>query len=272
MSASPTDGPRAVEYATVRGHRPLLLDLYRPTTEAPVPLVVFLHGGGWHLGSRAAFGPMYAGWDPSPFALLNAAGLAVASVDYRLSGESIFPAQLDDVTAALGWLHEHADELGLDATRTAVWGESAGGHLAALLALNSPAVRAVVDWYGPADLPTMAGDSADTGIARMDPGAPDSYEALLLGAPVADVPELANAASPVAHVHADAPPFLLLHGTADRSVPFRQSQRLADALTGCGADATLHPIDGADHVWAGDQQVARAAFDLSLAFVLDHLR
>lgn len=234
--------------------------------------MVFLHGGGWHLGSRAAFGPSYTDWDPSPFALLAAAGLAVASVDYRLSGESVHPAQLDDVTAALGWLHGHADALGIDAARTAVWGESAGGHLAALLGLTSPAARAVVDWYGPSDLPTMAGDAADTGTAIMDPGDPDSYEALLLGAPIADVPELAKAASPVTHAHPDAPPFLLVHGTADRSVPYRQSQRLAEALTGCGADATLHPVVGADHVWAGDQQVARAAFDLSLAFVLDHLR
>lgn len=264
--------PQVVEYAVVRGHRPLLLDLHRPAAPGPAPLVVFLHGGGWHLGGRAAFGPSYAGWDPSPFALLTAAGLAVASVDYRLSGESTFPAQLDDVTAALGWLHGHAADLGLDAMRTAVWGESAGGHLAALLGLTNPAVRAVVDWYGPSDLPTMAADAAGTGIAVLDPGAPDSYEALLLGAPVAAVPELARAASPTTHVHAGAPPFLLVHGTADRSVPFRQSQRLADAITGCGADARLHPVPGADHVWAGDQQVARSVFELSLAFVLDHLR
>jgi acetyl esterase/lipase len=271
MSASPTEVRRAVEYATVPGHRPLLLDLHRPATAAVAPLVVFLHGGGWRLGSRTAFGPTYAEWDPSPFARLAAAGLAVASVDYRLSGESTFPAQLDDVTAALAWLRGNAGELGLDTVRTAVWGESAGGHLAALLGLTDPAVRAVVDWYGPSDLTALVGDAAATGISVSEPGAADSREALLLGAPVADVPELAKAASPVAQVHADAPAFLLVHGTADRFVPYRQSERLADALTGCGADARLHPVDGADHMWLGDQAAARTAFDLSLSFVLDHL-
>ncbi len=272
MSASSTDAPAgpAIAYRVVPGHGPLLLDLHRPAGPGPAPLVVFLHGGGWCTGSRATFGPAYDGWDPSAFALLTAAGLAVASVDYRFSGEAVFPAQLSDVTAALTWLREHADEHGLDPHRTALWGESAGGHLAALLGLTAGGVRAVVDWYGPADLTALAADAA--GGTVVDPAAPDSREARLLGAPVADVPERARAASPVAHVHAGAPPFLLVHGTADRFVPYRQSERLAAALVGCGAAARLHPIAGADHMWRGDAAAARTAFDESLAFVLDHIR
>ncbi len=133
---------RAVEYAVVPGFRPLLLDLVRPDSAVELPLVVFLHGGGWRVGSRSGMGPMFAGWDPSPFAELAAAGFAVASVDYRLSGEAPFPAPLDDVRAALAWLHEHADEFsGCSATRTALWGESAGGHLAALAGLTGPGSR-----------------------------------------------------------------------------------------------------------------------------------
>jgi acetyl esterase/lipase len=262
---------RAVEYAVVPGYRPLLLDLHRPDTAETVPLVLFLHGGGWRVGSRGAVGPAFADWDPSPFAQLVQAGFAVASVDYRLSGEARFPAQLDDVTAALAWLRAHAAELGLDTGRTAVWGESAGGHLAALLGLTVPGVRAVADWYGPADLAALPADAAATGIAVTDPGAPDSRETLLLGAPPQAAPELARAASPAARVHAGAPSFLLVHGTADRFVPSRQSERLAEALAAAGTPADLHLLEGADHMWLGPPGHARTAFDLTLAFLRHHL-
>ncbi len=262
---------RAVEYAVVPGFRPLLLDLVRPDSAAELPLVVFLHGGGWRMGSRSAMGPMFAGWAPSPFAELAAAGFAVASLDYRLTGEATFPAPLDDVRAGLAWLDAHAGALGLARDRCALWGESAGGHLAALAALTGSGVAAVVDWYGPADLTTLAGDAAATGRSITDPGAPDSREALLLGGPVAERPDAARAASPVAHVHAGAPPFLLRHGTADRFVPVHQSERLAEALRGVGAPVRLDLVEGADHLWLGDPDAARTAFDDAVAFLTDHL-
>jgi acetyl esterase/lipase len=262
---------RAVEYAVVPGFRPLLLDVVRPDSAAELPLVVFLHGGGWRVGSRSAMGPMFAAWAPSPFAELAAAGFAVASLDYRLSGEAAFPAPLDDVRAGLSWLDDHAGELGLAGGRRALWGESAGGHLAALAALTGSDVGAVVDWYGPADLTALAPDAAATGISITEPGAPDSREALLLGGPVADRPDAARAASPVAHVHAGAPPFLLRHGTADRFVPARQSERLADALRRVGAPVRVDLVEGADHMWLGDPHAARTAFDASVAFLTDHL-
>ncbi len=264
---------RAAEYAVVPGFRPLLLDLVRPDSAARVPLVVFLHGGGWRVGSRSAMGPMFAGWSRSPFAELAAAGFAVASLDYRLSGEATFPAPLDDVRAGLSWLAAHAGELGL-AGRRALWGESAGGHLAALAALAALAgegVDAVVDWYGPADLTALAEDAAATGRSITDPGAADSREALLLGGRVAERPDAARAASPVAHVHAGAPPFLLRHGTADRFVPARQSERLAEALRGVGVSVRLDLVEGADHMWLGDPRAARTAFDDAVAFLAGHL-
>ncbi|MEJ2861753.1 alpha/beta hydrolase [Actinomycetospora flava] len=266
MSGSSTE---THEYAVVPGFRPLLLDLHRPAGVAP--LVVFLHGGGWRAGTRASFGPLYADWSPSPFARLAEAGFAVASLDYRLSGEALFPAQLEDVTAGLAWLRSRGEELGVDASRVALWGESAGGHLAALLGLADPDVRAVVDWYGPADLTTFVEDAEAGGISAVDTAAADSREALLLGAPAAAYPERARRASPVAHVHAGAPPFLVRHGTADRLVPARQSERLASALEGVGASVELDLVLGADHLWRGDPDAARAAFDDAVAFLRRHL-
>ena len=262
---------RAVEYAVVPGFRPLLLDVVRPDSAARLPLVVFLHGGGWRAGSRTAMGPMFAGWSPSPFAELAAAGFAVASLDYRLTGEATFPAPLDDVRAGQSWLHAHAGELGLLPGRCALWGESAGGHLAALAALTGAGVDAVVDWYGPSDLAALAQDAAATGVSITDPAAADSREALLLGGRVAERPDAARAASPVAHVYAGAPPFLLRHGTGDRFVPARQSARLAEALRGVGAPVRLDLVEGADHVWLGDPRAVRAAFDDALAFLTDQL-
>ena len=243
---SAPDGVRAlngVAYAALPGIRPLELDLYLPAEAsigAPVPVVVFLHGGGWRLGSRHSAGPAYTGRSPSPFERFAAAGIAVASIDYRLSGEARWPAQLHDAKAAVRWLRARAGELDVDLDRIAAWGESSGGHLAALLGLTgarvedpklegdvgvvgpSSEVVAVVAWYPPTDLAALPGD---LGADSMDP---DSREALLLGAPLATVPELVAQASPVTHVRPGAPPFLLLHGSSDGLIPHVQSVRLRD--------------------------------------------
>jgi acetyl esterase/lipase len=260
-----------VAFAALPGARPLELDLYLPAA-GPSPVVVFLHGGGWRVGSRHTAGPAYRGADPSPFEQVAQAGIAVASVDYRLSGEAVWPAQLHDAKAAVRWLRSRADEVGIDPDRIAAWGESAGGHLAELLGLTrddaslegdvgvtgpSSEVSAVAAWYAPSDIAAVATDIGG------DPAAPDSREAQLLGAPVSSVPDVAAQASPITHVSPAAPPVLLLHGRADRLVACLQSERLAERLP----LVELHTYDGADHMWLGTPDVAADALLRTTAFL-----
>jgi acetyl esterase/lipase len=275
----------AVPFAAIPGVRPLECDVVLPPLPdggsgedaAPPPVVVFLHGGGWRLGSRHLAGPAFAGASPTPFERLAAAGTAVVSADYRLSGEATWPAQLHDAKAAVRWVRARAGDLGVDPERVLAWGESAGGHLAELLGLTgdaaelegdvgitgpSSAVSAVAAWYAPSDVAAVATDSG------ADPADASTREALLLGAAPASVPTLAAQASPVTHVHPGAPPFLLLHGTADRLIPCVQSERLHAALTAAGVDVDLELLEGAGHMWLGAPEAAERALVRTSAFLL----
>jgi len=286
-----------IEYASVFGYRPLLLDLYRPPASgARPPAVLFLHGGGWALGDRKLTAPAFGTWSPGFFERLAAAGFAVASADYRLSGEAVYPAQLHDAKAAVRWLRRHAAEYGFDGERIVAWGTSAGAHLAALVGLTgdspdpavegevseggppggppghpqapvgppeSSAVTAVIDWYGPADLVTLAVETG--GIMEHD--SEQSPEGRLIGARVSENPALAKAASPLSHVHPGAPPFQLKHGTADRGVPVWQSQALASALRAAGVPVETEWVDGGDHMWEGVSPArVTELFDSSVEF------
>ncbi|MFH8606656.1 alpha/beta hydrolase fold domain-containing protein [Streptomyces sp. NPDC018029] len=255
---------RGVPYRQDRGSRPLELDLWLPGTApaaGPAPLVLFVHGGAWLQGRRDDMGMRTRHWSPGPFARIAAAGLAVACVDYRLSGEAGFPGPLDDLRDALRWLTLRGAELGVDAGRTVVWGESAGGHLASLLALTHEegAIAGAVIWYGPSDLTAPRG--------HFTPEDPATPEALLLGAAPATVPERARGASPLSRVRPGAPPFLLVHGDADTMVDHSHSASLAAALERAGAPAELWTVPGADHGWHGvaDAEVERI-FARSLEF------
>ena len=245
-----------VDVAQPEGFRPLSLDLRTPET-AGAPLVVFLHGGGWLRGSRKVFTPGISVADS--FDRIVAAGFAIASVEYRLSGEARFPAQLDDVDAAITWLQDHAAAYGVDASRPVLWGVSAGATLAALTGLRRTDVRGVVDWFGPADLFTMA---------EHDMGDPPekTREARWIGGPAAEQPEVARRASPAHQVHAGAPPFHIAHGTADEHVPFAQSEALAAALLAAGVDVEFHPVTGGKHFWQGLDDTA-PVFDRAIDFV-----
>src|ERR1700722_11503936 len=150
---------RDVVFSRPPGYRPLSLDLYVPDGPARA-LCLYLHGGGWRVGSRSDGPGTSAEWTPSFFERVAATGLAIASVDYRLSGEARFPAQLDDVAAAATLLSAQRKLFGVLTRRTVAWGVSAGGHLCAMHALCSPGagVDAVVCWYTPTDLDALAGD------------------------------------------------------------------------------------------------------------------
>jgi acetyl esterase/lipase len=259
--------PSRIVYSTVRGYRPLAFDLYR-AERGTRAICLYLHGGGWQVGSRAAGpGPL----TPSSgrlFARMAAQGLAVASASYRLSGEARFPAQREDVMAACRHLMDN-ETLGLSGLPLVVWGVSAGGHLATLRALDQadPPVRAAVTWYTPTDLLAMPDDCEAAG------GVPDigegSREGLLLGADPASVPELVHEASPINHVHPAAPPMLMVHGTKDRGVPHAQSERFVAAMLNVGGQATLRSVPDYDHMFTGmpDEQVD-ALVDECIAFLL----
>ena len=135
-------------------------------------LCLYLHGGGWRLGSRSDGPGAARSWSPSFFERVAAMGLAVASLDYRLSGEAVFPAQLEDVSAAAGFLARERASFGVATPRTVAWGVSAGGHLAAMLALTAPEppVDAVVCWYTPADLGALSGGRATRRVGMATAG------------------------------------------------------------------------------------------------------
>ncbi|GAA1659810.1 hypothetical protein GCM10009830_00970 [Glycomyces endophyticus] len=245
-------------YAQIPGFRPLLLDLRVPLGDGPFPVVVWIHGGAFLFGDRR-FLP-----DTVPpgavFDALVEAGIAVATIDYRFSGEAVFPAQLDDVKAALAYLRDTAEEHHLDADRIGTWGESAGGHLAALAGLTDGGIAAVVAWYPLTDLSAMEDlHDAETPMAK------------LIGGPPAELPALAAQASPVTHVTAAAPPFLLVHGTADEALPLSQSEVLHERLLAAGASSTFLPVEGADHIFEGHDDIA-GLIAASVAFLAKALR
>lgn len=252
---------RGVTYAEVPGFRPLLMDVHVPVgAPGPVPCVVWVHGGGWEFGDRR-FTPDH--WPAELlFESLVGAGLAVATVDYRLSGEARYPAALHDVKAAVRFLRSRAADLGIDPGRLGVSGESAGGHLAAMVALTggdpslegavgepgpSSAVQAAAILYGVTDF------SAEIASRSLPPGqVPDEPEVRFLGATPEQAPGLAAAASPVSHATSSAPPVLLISGDCDAVVPLDQSERLRDALVAAGArDIVLEVVPGADHCFVG---------------------
>jgi acetyl esterase/lipase len=241
-----------IAYATVGG-KSLLLDLYVPESEGgPMPLVIWIHGGSWRAGTKAAC-----------LALpLTERGYAVASIEYRLSGVATWPAQIYDCKAAIRFLRAHAGEYNIDPDRIGVWGNSAGGHLAAFLGVSgdmkefegnegnpdhSSRVQAVCDWCGPTDLPLIVEQLAAADL----PAAPKRAVSDLLGGPLTEYLDRAREASPVNWVTPDDAAFLIVHGDRDRLVPLSQSEALYNALRDNGVESRLLVLPGAGHAQRG---------------------
>lgn len=266
----------ALRYASPMSYRPLTLNLFVPAGDGPHPVVVFVHGGAWLMdpGNDGLTGSR-------TLAALAARGYVVARVSYRLSGEARFPAAVTDVKEAIKWLRRHAADYGADPARFAVWGASAGAYLASMVGVTcgkqefdappaaglpgmpapastptpaaaavSSCVNAVVSWFGPTDF-SMLDRQALPGATQQhnEAGSPESN---FLGCVLRNCPaDLLQRSNPVAYVSKQSPAFLLVHGSADRTVAPGQSQLLYDALRAKGVTAELQLIPGADHVFAG---------------------
>jgi len=261
-AAQPQPAPRIPEGVKVERNlvyartpqKDLLIDLYLPErAEGRLPVVLWVHGGAWRGGNK----------DRCPAMRLVPRGYAAASISYRLSQEAIFPAQIHDVKAAVRWLRANAARCNLDADRIAAWGSSAGGHLVALLGTSggvkdlegnlgnpkfSSRVQAVVDFFGPTDMLQIG--KFPSQIAH---DAPDSPESRLLGGRALDHPDRARRANPITFVTKDDPPFLIMHGDRDETVPLNQSELLHAALKKASVEVTFEVVRGAGHGFSGPQ-------------------
>lgn len=211
------------------------MDIYLPDGVSAPPCVVSIHGGGWFLGDKTG----YHGEGPVGLEAFLGAGFAVAAINYRLSGEALWPAQRADVLAAIDVLQANGAAYGLAPNRLASFGDSAGGHLSAIAGLSRPqALCAAVVWYPPVVFSAMDADIEATGVARTEGrnDAPGSPEARLIGAPIGEAPDRAWEASPLRCLQelapdAVLPPMLILHGDRDPLIGHGQSRRLAQALS-----------------------------------------
>jgi acetyl esterase/lipase len=225
------------------GGRDLHADIAYPKAQGgPLPAVIFIHGGGWLAGSH----------HQAPIQMLARAGFFAASVEYRLSGEAKWPAQIEDCKLGVRWLRANAAQYNVDPNRIGVWGESAGGHLVACLGTMgdekedegdggwpgvSSAVQAVVDYFGPTDF-IDPGNYTPVAIAMTEQ---------LFGVPHEQNPELWRSGSPLAFVKAGDPPMLIIHGDSDGLVPLAQSTVFDAALTKAGVPHQLVIVKNGNH-------------------------
>ncbi len=246
VAAAFADNQADIEYARV-GDVSLKLDLHRPQGERP-PLIVYVHGGAWRGGSK----------EDVPIGSLMERGYAIASVNYRLSTQAVFPAQVHDIKAAIRFLRANAGVYHINADKIVIIGSSAGGHLAALVGVTngvkelegtvgehleqSSDVQGIVSFFGASNLQTILSQSTPHGLSVRIPALK-----LLLGDTPDKKPELARLASPVAHLDKKDPPLLLLHGDADPQMPPQQSDELAKGYRELGLPVTMIVMPGSRH-------------------------
>lgn len=226
------------------GGRALRLDIYRPSGRNLRTAVVMLHGGAWARGSRDRLAPHAAA--------LAAKGFTALTVEYRLTGEARFPAQIHDTRRALRWVRANAGALRIDPDRICIEGHSAGGHLALLAAgsVDDPRLDPPEGNGGlSARVAAAAAIYAPTGFHVGDKAQPGTVPAHVLpGAEISDA--MAELASPIGYVNASLPPVMLLHGDADRVVPVTTSLRYAERVHASGGRIDLHILSGLPHGFA----------------------
>jgi acetyl esterase/lipase len=231
--------PRSVLIETRKFSDELELDFYRSAFGGGrVPCVLVVHGGGWDSGDRTQLDG-FNHW-------LAREGYAVAAIDYRLAPQAVWPAQRDDVRAAIAWLKGHAAELGIDATRLILLGRSAGGQIASAVAYteNDPAIRGLVALYSPHDMFFAYKYARDDDVLK----SPQLLRAFLGGAPDAAAAAY-DSASAYLHTHAGVPPTLLIHGAIDTLVWYKQSERLDAKLTEAGVPHVFVALPWATHAF-----------------------
>jgi len=253
------------------------LDIYLPDEiNGKLPVIVSIHGGAFMMGDKrdGQVKPMLEGIKR---------GYAVVSVNYRMSGEALFPANIKDIKAAIRWLRANASKYNFDPDRIAIWGGSAGGNLSSLAGTSgdvkeledlslgnatfSSRVQAVVDWFGPTNFLKMDEHLRETGNGTPDHSAADSPESKVLGAKITEIPELVKKANPETYITSDDPPFFIEHGTKDGTVPTQQStefyQKLVKVLS--PDNVSIQLLEGAGH--GGPQFEEPANIDLVFTFL-----
>jgi acetyl esterase/lipase len=229
------------------------LDLHLPTeVTEPLPVIVWIHGGAWRMGDKEGS----TGTKPPVQAVGQ--GYIFTSINYRLSQQASFPAQIHDCKAAIRWLRAHASEYHIDSKKIGVWGASAGGHLAALLGTSnginelegiegnsqfSSSVQAVCDFYGPTDLSRMSEMKGEL--------EKESPESQYIGGPFRKNADKVMQSNPLTYANGNAPPFLIVHGDSDVLVPLDQSQILNKALLEAKVRVTFHVVPGVGHMFVG---------------------
>ncbi|HSP35558.1 MAG TPA: alpha/beta hydrolase [Thermoanaerobaculia bacterium] len=240
----------SLEFANVRGTS-FQLDLRVPDGRGPFPAILYLHSGAWITGDRTG----------GPVIRQATRGYAVASIDYPLAPQFIWPSQIEVCKAAVRWLRANAARFDLDPNRIGVFGTSAGGHLAAILGTSgdeasleglelgnaqfSSRVKAVVDFYGPTDLLLI--NDQKLPCYGLDANSPLMPPSLLIGCPIQQCKDKTATSNPINYITPDDPPFLIMQGTADCLTPYQQSVMLHEALRAAGIDSTLYLVAGATH-------------------------